>query len=507
MNSKFGIQELATSVFSASLAMMSAGTIYTFSLYGPQLSSKLSYTQTQTAFIAQCGNYGIYLFGPVFGYLVDKYFSLDPAPVFWISSTLMFSGFSLIAISYQGYFPSPHFLLLAFFNFFVGIGCASAYHGSLATNLRNFEKKDHGIAIGIPVSAFGISAALMARIAIYYFTGNKNDSGDEEVSLDVGGLLLFLACFCGVANLITSFTLKNLHARNGVYGKISTEDDSFDDRTTATSSSYRRHTTYGSNLESRRLLDSDASVVEVEESKQQTQTNQIEEIDVTCFDKVDAWFLVIFMGCLTGIGLMHINNVGAIILSLFPAPLTSSDPKVQAAQNLHVTMISICNFLGRLVSGYLSDFCWRTYKLQRIYWSFVASGLLFLACLRGLYCNSIEELFTVTVLIGLGYGVVWTTVPVLVGEFFGSKRFAFHWGSMTLIPAFGGQLMSLYFGLVYDAHRDKQDPSLPCRGGECFTDSYLFATVLAILSIVASTTIYIRRYRMKLGIVESRRSD
>jgi hypothetical protein len=51
----------------ASVNMLSAGTIYLFSLYGPQLAEMLEFSASQTAFIATCGNYGIYLSGPFWG--------------------------------------------------------------------------------------------------------------------------------------------------------------------------------------------------------------------------------------------------------------------------------------------------------------------------------------------------------------------------------------------------------------------------------------------------------
>ena len=61
------ILQIAISQVLASLAMISAGTNYVFSLYGPQLSQILSFNQSQTSLIAMSGNFGVFLMGPVFG--------------------------------------------------------------------------------------------------------------------------------------------------------------------------------------------------------------------------------------------------------------------------------------------------------------------------------------------------------------------------------------------------------------------------------------------------------
>jgi MFS family permease len=71
--------ELASSQISASMVMLTAGTrildltsAYAFSLYGPQLASKLSLSQSEIAFVASCANMGIYIGGPIAGFLIDR---------------------------------------------------------------------------------------------------------------------------------------------------------------------------------------------------------------------------------------------------------------------------------------------------------------------------------------------------------------------------------------------------------------------------------------------------
>ncbi|KAJ3068257.1 hypothetical protein HK102_007216, partial [Quaeritorhiza haematococci] len=60
-----------------------------------------------------------------------------------------------------------------------------------------------------------------------------------------------------------------------------------------------------------------------------------EDPDMSCFSHLDAYLLATTMFALCGVGLMHINNVGSIIISLYPEGITSSHPDVQKNQKLH----------------------------------------------------------------------------------------------------------------------------------------------------------------------------
>jgi MFS family permease len=124
------------------------------------------------------------------------------------------------------------------------------------------------------------------------------------------------------------------------------------------------------------------------------------------------------MFSICGIGLMQTNNIGFVIVSLFPKDVNASDPAVQSAQNLHVSIISTCNFAGRLLCGFLSDFFYRKRRFcctaPRILWPLFASIFMLAGSLvGGLFVgginsasSSLEEnlgwLFWVSVFMGLG---------------------------------------------------------------------------------------------------------
>lgn len=114
------LRDLVISQISTSIIMLTCGTAYMFSLYGPQLSLELNYSSLETAFMAASANAGVYLGGPLVGYFVDRY----PFKTRWI----LLLGGSLILIGYYsiGFMLETkfrlHYLLTSVIFFFIGLG-------------------------------------------------------------------------------------------------------------------------------------------------------------------------------------------------------------------------------------------------------------------------------------------------------------------------------------------------------------------------------------------------
>ncbi len=47
--------------------------------------------------------------------------------------------------------------------------------------------------------------------------------------------------------------------------------------------------------------------------------------------------------------------------------------------------------------------------------------------LLGTHTTNMNDLYIVTMLIAISYGIIWTVVPILVGEYFGLISFAKNW--------------------------------------------------------------------------------
>jgi MFS family permease len=146
---------------------------------------------------------------------------------------------------------------------------------------------------------------------------------------------------------------------------------------------------------------------------------------------------------------------------MMPLHTPTTDPTLQQQQALHVTTISVASFIGRLVTGFLADnfskpftlpkflaiplLMWKhllagtspnstlqsssaiQMQISRSFWAFSSPGIMLIASLMGLGMTGLEELFWVSIVVGVAYGGMFVVVPMLINEYFGSKRFGVHW--------------------------------------------------------------------------------
>ncbi|TPX34059.1 hypothetical protein SmJEL517_g03230 [Synchytrium microbalum] len=594
--------QLCLSLIAATLCQIAAGSANLFSLYAPQLSERLGYSQTETATVAVSMNLGMYLSGVVVGHYVDKYRE-NPAPIFLMAAFLLSAGYALMSVVFSGALEvdfrgepvSTHFVAYAGYAAIVGIGSCLCNQTSIAGNLRNFPPTWRGLAVGIPMAFYGLSALVFSQVAKYAFYDEAD--GLQPATLDVSSFLMFIGCVSGIICIFAALVLQDF---TGTGGDIIAKDV---DTASPYHHTHHHHSSSGHHTPPRDLawtersplrgtsmiqpitttLPSSSSSALVHNTRnsrptsarpelfregytlppppqqqslsngnslptsyqgalvvgsssakyggssgatgstygsidvrprgpERTATIVVEEDlsndeDVSCFVQLDAYLLAFIMFSLAGVGLMHINNVGAVILALAPPPAKPSSPAVQAAQSLHVSLISVFGFSSQAIVGAFADAAHRMFKLNRLIWMFLAALLLAAGSFwAAAWVDDLPSLVWVTALIGAGNGAAWSAAPMLVGDFFGQKRFATHFGWMTLSPAFGGQALSLIFGAVFDAA--KTNPSMPdlrgdfeeCRGLDCFVPSYWIATVLCCLSLGLTIILWVRRGKRISGL-------
>ncbi|TPX71129.1 hypothetical protein SpCBS45565_g01245 [Spizellomyces sp. 'palustris'] len=392
---------LAVSLISAAFVQITAGTIYLFSLYGPQLTDCFNYTQSQTAFIAACVSWGTGLAGPIAGRLVDKH-SKRPWPIFVVGGSLLGTAYMLISLTYTGYLSGTSFLIMAAYFVTSGVGSSACYHCALATNLRNWPQHRRGLAVGIPVSFFGLSAFIFASLASLFFF-EQDDTG--TFTLNVAAFLWFLAASAVGVNAIAAALLRDYRDDDHVVERSREEYDE----------------------EDQAPLLSGHSGVSQDTAMPATAIQRSFADDTPIYWQIDFYLLVITFVTLVGIGLMYIQNVGAIVVSLSGKDATPGSSEVQKAQNLHVTLFSLCSFAGRMGTGVLSDTFSSTLGVPRLLWTAVAALVMLCACALMASINTLNELVAGSVLVGLAFGSIWTSTPTQVAEFFGAHKFATHW--------------------------------------------------------------------------------
>jgi hypothetical protein len=194
------------------------------------------------------------------------------------------------------------------------------------------------------------------------------------------------------------------------------------------------------------------------------------------------------MGLLTGVGLMTINNIGHDVQALWNHYDDSADKDFVAHRQLmHVSIISVFSFLGRLLSGIGSDIIVKRLQMSRFWCAAVSATIFMLAQIAAIQIENPNNLWLVSSLSGLAYGVLFGVFPALVVDAFGAPGFAVNWGFMTLAPVVSGNIYNLFYGTVYDSHSGVQ------RGGErmcdkglgCYKAAYYVTLVSSVLGILA----------------------
>jgi len=395
--------------------MLSAGTIYTFSVWAPYLKSSTGFSQTRINIIGSFGNIGSAL-GIIAGLVFDRY---GPIPTALISTALLFSGYFLIYCSLAGSIPSNFFLYLLL-NFVVGQGSSYAYATSLSTNIRNFSSKHRGLVVGVLVSFYGLSGAILT-------------SAYELIFVRHGGVLAYIF-------VLIVFTT-SLSLIGGLLQSYPPEHPDFDENDTLLD--FPEHTFKDENAVSGKQL----------------------------LKQKEFWILVCLMMFGTSTGALYINIIGSLYLSLGAAP---------GDQNLSVLLISLMNAVGRLSAGLITDSLAhkmkRTVLLATIYLLFSATWV-FLGTFE-----SLTVLPFTSLAVGFCYGATLCAIPTITSELFGVCTFAENWGSIQPANAVGTVVLGVIAGILYDQQLGENTKH--CIGHSCYAHTFLLLGALCFATFL-----------------------
>ncbi|KAF9931945.1 hypothetical protein FBU30_009240 [Linnemannia zychae] len=465
----------AASFLAACAVALVSGTPYLYSTYGNQLSTKLALTAFQSNAVAAGVHYGLFLSGPLFGYLVD---TRGPRMV--------------------GLFAAA--LLVA-----VGMGSQAGYMTSVSTNANNFQNA-RGIAMGIPIAGFGLSALLFAQISSHWYKD------------DTQAFLLFVAKAIGLTILISvifleifpSEVLESLadqespavHAAGSSLASIDNDDITEED------AEQRRRTG-----EQERLIQTNTTPKHAHGSSHgHSSCPAIVPKSVSGLKLFrtthQAQMLLLAILLLSGPGLMYITNAGNIVRSIYrdhmedpsKPPTDEELIRLQQLQNFHVSLISLMSCTGRISVGLMSDLGKRGsgkwWGINRIGFLLYAGICVWLGQVFGTSVRDISDLARVSLFVGLGYGSVFGVAPTIVSEWFGVYNFGINWGWISVAPAIGGQVFNLVFGWIYDLEA-QHEHTLECFGIECFHKSFVLGSISSFFGVcvLIYLTILARRPR------------
>ncbi|PIN14443.1 Monocarboxylate transporter [Handroanthus impetiginosus] len=196
--------------------------------------------------------------------------------------------------------------------------------------------------------------------------------------------------------------------------------------------------------------------------------------------KADFWLLwfVYFLG--VGSGVTVLNNLAQIGVSLGVNNTT-----------ILLSLLSFCNFLGRLGAGIVSEHFVRSKTIPRTFWMAVTQAIMILSFL--LYASALSgTLYAATALLGICYGVQFGIMIPTASELFGLRHFGIIFNFMQLGNPAGALLFSGFLaGLVYDSEAAKQMGS-SCIGPNCFRITFLILAGVCGLGTLLSIILTIR---------------
>ncbi|MCJ1390162.1 hypothetical protein MMC18_003020 [Xylographa bjoerkii] len=396
---------------------------------------------------------------------------------------------------------------------------------SLETLASALNWPDHrGTATAFPLSAFGLSAFFFSSISTVAFPDNTSS------------FLLMLAVGTFGMTFISSFFLRVI-PRQPAYSAVSSDEYRGDPRSNQLHRSKSGHSKRGTVRESpepgmhhaalngsyplsrsestdskTHLSVPDIPNTEADETSSLMSKSSVsgagdldengERYDSAAHDphhldirgmallpKLEFWELFILLGLLTGIGLMTINNIGNDAQALWSHYDDSVTPGwIQRRQLMHVSIISVLSFTGRLLSGIGSDLIVKKLHMSRYWCLFISSAVFCAAQLCGARIENPNQLLYVSGTTGLAYGFLFGCYPSIVAETFGVHGLSQNWGCMTLSPVVSGYIFNLIYGKIYDEHSTiAPDGRRDCPDGlGCYRNAYWVTFGASVAGVIIS---------------------
>lgn len=437
---------------------LSSGTLFVYSVFGTQLADKCGLDSSLAANLNISATVGTSVGGLLGGLVTDMYGTQIP-----VFSSLVFitSGYKWLHSLYNAGAEAQTWELITAM-FLVGLGSTSSYFAAIKAVTVSFPKYK-GSAQSVTIASFAISSLLYSFVYSNIFHGN------------VRKFLLFLSLSSAVMQLIGVLFIR-------VGGHKTEKPDPHDIELT----------------ELLPLILAASSSVNLEalnESKSTAISLKHLEVRDSLLHPIFIFHFAV-MAVLQGIGQMYIYSVGFVVKALHyefvHGPGDHADvPTLHSIQALHVSLIAIFSFLGRVASGPMADSIVHKYKGQRQWVTVVGVVILFI----GQFALSFpidtwsDDLSTVNFLlsiisciIGFAYGLTFTTFPGIVADLFSLKDYSVIWGILYSSTVPGLTIFTKVFGYIYDKHSDVIGDDFICtKGSLCYVGTFELTSSLCVL--------------------------
>ncbi|RKP08450.1 major facilitator superfamily domain-containing protein, partial [Thamnocephalis sphaerospora] len=414
-------------LLSATFTMLTAGTQYTFSLFGPQMAQVLGYSHLELASIAAAASVGHYLSAP----MVDAYVRHGPRKAWIAAAVLLTTGYAGFALLMEGQLLTTSPWLAALFSALIGVGATSACTVAATLMVRRFPWSSRGAVFSLALSFMGLAPLICALSSMFWFSTPAHQLPEERTATSE-----FL--FCMALAFPAAVTVHLFRPR--------------------------WHQSWSATCPRRRS------------SAPSVPRPPVPSLKERLVDPL-FWCLWLISGILIGVCLMYINSIGSMAFQL--AGDQQSQTFVAASQ---VAVFGLSNFLSRLVTGPLSDYTATSARISRLW--FIVLAAIALTCAQAMtyVSDTAPQLLVASSICGFAFGMICIVLPTIASELWDIAHVGRNTGLLALAPAAGGQIFTMLFGALYDRQLSWDDGDR-CIGSECYRDVFYVAIVSCLMAI------------------------
>ncbi|KAL2328552.1 hypothetical protein Fmac_021979 [Flemingia macrophylla] len=167
-----------------------------------------------------------------------------------------------------------------------------------------------------------------------------------------------------------------------------------------------------------------------------------------------------------------------------------------------VSLVSIWNYFGRVLAGFLSEILMQKYKVPR---PMVLVFSHFITCIGHLLIifPTPGSVYFASVIIGFSFGVIWPMFYAIVSELFGLKYFATLQNCVLMIIPLASYVLNVRVtGILYDKEARNQlkrngqewvkGTELACVGTNCYKLSIIIMTCVSFFAAITSFILAMR---------------